>query len=173
MPTIFNNKDEGGESKVIDIAVVPSDSSGIQTPTDDKTTAVTSTSTIPLLGKAEEEKRFWFQRRKAVYDGEAIATQESVFDDPETAKRYQPRDDWENVHRFDPLARWSWSEEYKIITKIDRRIMIFACIMFMALELDRANIQQAVSDNFLGDLNMDTNGTITLAPQSVFLEARY
>lgn len=31
--------------------------------------------------------------------------------------------------------------------------------MFMSLELDRANIQQAVTDNFLKELHMNTNGT--------------
>lgn len=43
--------------------------------------------------------------------------------------------------------------------RVDWKIMIWTCIMFIGLEIDRANIGQAVSDNMLDDLGMTTNGT--------------
>ncbi|KAI0123939.1 major facilitator superfamily domain-containing protein [Xylariales sp. AK1849] len=108
------------------------------------------------LGKPLEEKRFWFQRTKN-YDPYATATQPSVYDVPDIAPQYQPRADWENIHRFDPSARWTWEEEYKVVRKMDFRIMLWCSIMFMAMELDRANLAQALSSTFLADMQFTTN----------------
>ncbi|THH10966.1 hypothetical protein EW145_g951 [Phellinidium pouzarii] len=121
----------------------------------DKTSAV-----APLGAPADDDyaRPFWsrvFRRSRRELD--SIATQPSVFDDPTTIEVYRPPATYENAHRFDPDARWTWREEQKIIRKVDIRIMIWASIMFFALDLDRGNISQANSDNFLNDLDMSTN----------------
>ncbi|KAE8352718.1 major facilitator superfamily domain-containing protein [Aspergillus coremiiformis] len=108
------------------------------------------------IGNASDERRFWFQRSKNC-NRNAIATQPSVFDDPELVEEYRPRPDWESVHRFDPSARWTWDEENRVVRKLDMRIMVMACMMMTALELDRSNIQQANADSFLSDLGLSRN----------------
>ncbi|KAF3056434.1 hypothetical protein GL218_06412 [Daldinia childiae] len=110
---------------------------------------------VPQLGNPEVTK-LWFQKAKQ-HNLDDVATQPSVYDNPDVALQYKPRDDWENLHRFDTRARWTWREENKVVRKIDWRIMTWTAIMFTAMELDRANLAQSLTDNFLDDLNLSTN----------------
>ncbi|KAK2027468.1 major facilitator superfamily transporter [Colletotrichum zoysiae] len=98
-----------------------------------------------------------FFKKKRDYDPNVIATQPSVYDNPSTAKFFQPHPRYKNLHRFDPKFRWTWGEELPLITKMDLRITLWACIAFFALEIPRGNLSQANSASFLQSLGMDTN----------------
>ncbi|KAK9462295.1 major facilitator superfamily domain-containing protein [Lipomyces oligophaga] len=111
----------------------------------------------PLATEGPFKYYFWTLPSQIDRDLDAVATQPSVFDDPEQAKLSQPIPEYENLHRFDPLARWTWREEKTIIRKMDLRIMLWCSVMFMALQLDRGNISQAVAGDMLTDLKFSTN----------------
>jgi hypothetical protein len=70
---------------------------------------------------------------------------------------YEPIDSYEGKHRWDPKAEWTPEEEKRVIRKLDWKICTWCCFMFFALQLDRGNISQALSDNFLNDLGLNTN----------------
>lgn len=78
-------------------------------------------------------------------------------DDVSLDKFYVPIDSYEGRHRYDPKATWSTAEESALIRRLDVRVCAYCCLMFFALQLDRANISQALSDTFLKDLGMNTN----------------
>ncbi|KAJ7731135.1 allantoate permease [Mycena maculata] len=88
---------------------------------------------------------------------DAISTRRSVYDDPDLAANYWPKKEYENLHRFDPKARWTYREERALVRKIDWKVMLWAAISFSALNLDRGNLSQANTDNFLPDLNLTTD----------------
>ncbi|KAJ4368812.1 hypothetical protein N0V83_005894 [Neocucurbitaria cava] len=70
---------------------------------------------------------------------------------------YRPIDSYEGLHRYDPDFQWEPEEEKRVVRKIDKRICTWVCLMFFALQLDRGNISQALSDNMLDDLGINTN----------------
>ncbi|KAF9030118.1 allantoate permease [Hymenopellis radicata] len=108
----------------------------------------------------EESLRFRdvFKRgRRPAEDLDSTATKRSVYDDPNLAPHYWPKKEYENLHRFDPTVRWTVREEKALVRKIDWKVMLWAAISFSALNLDRGNLSQANTDNFLPDLGLTTD----------------
>ncbi|KAL6355352.1 hypothetical protein LRP88_10940 [Fusarium phalaenopsidis] len=85
------------------------------------------------------------------YDPDSIATQPSIWDSEnlEEYKQLYIHPQWENWSAFDPKFRWTWKEENAV------RHKVWVCVMFSALNIDRNNISNAVSDNMLDDLGID------------------
>ncbi|TYJ53505.1 hypothetical protein B9479_005891 [Cryptococcus floricola] len=71
-------------------------------------------------------------------------------------KLYEPPDTYESKHRWDPRAQWTPEEQRKVRRRLDIRVAAFACLCFMALQLDRGNISNALSDGMLTDLKLST-----------------
>jgi hypothetical protein len=105
------------------------------------------------------------------------------FLDPDVAAHWRKvyeEADYECRHAFDPTLTWTKEEEKAIVRKLDWRICTWAvresrwsvirdslnadfhrpgqCIMFFALQVDRGNLSQALSDDMLNDLGMNTDG---------------
>ena len=78
-------------------------------------------------------------------------------DDVSIDKYYVPIDTYEGRHRYDPKASWTSAEERALAWRLDLRVCAWVCLMFFALQLDRGNITQALSDNMLGDLGINTD----------------
>ncbi|KAL3426808.1 major facilitator superfamily transporter [Phlyctema vagabunda] len=118
-----------------------------------------------LLRSAKDEPKStghaitsFFRRERTKKNPDEIATQPSVFDDEIQAQYFQPSPQYENLHRFDLSERWTWKEEKELVRRIDWKVTVWACIAFFALDLDRSNLSQANTDNFLEDMNLNTNG---------------
>ncbi|KAF9057193.1 allantoate permease [Panaeolus papilionaceus] len=138
-------------------SVSSSDSSGKRSPELD-TKSVASDDLVDA--EPEPFKLYNFLFRRHLYkpkDLDAIATRRSVYDDPNLAPHYWPKPDYENIHRFDISTRWTAREEQALLRKIDWKVMLWAAISFSALNLDRGNLTQVNTDNFLPDLGMTTN----------------
>lgn len=71
-------------------------------------------------------------------------------------KYYEPPDSYESKHRWDPKAEWTAKEERRLVRRLDWKVAAAACLCFAALNLDRSNIGNALSDNMLDDLGITT-----------------
>ncbi|KAG7145194.1 putative transporter like protein [Verticillium longisporum] len=85
------------------------------------------------------------------------STEDHVFSDPSVAdywRKVYEQAGYENRHRFDPTLEWTAEEERKLVKKIDWRILLWAWIMFVALDLHRKNINRAISDNMVRTIQL-------------------
>ncbi|SCU96597.1 LADA_0H01750g1_1 [Lachancea dasiensis] len=101
-----------------------------------------------------------YEQSSVSSDWESLASSQNPFLDPQVEKHYREmyeHCEYECRGSFDPDLKWSRREEARLLRKIDWRVAIPACFMFAALQIDRGNVQQAVADNMLEDLNMSTN----------------
>ncbi|KAI0602909.1 major facilitator superfamily domain-containing protein [Biscogniauxia sp. FL1348] len=74
-----------------------------------------------------------------------------------------PHESYEGGHRWDPGATWTAEEERKVVLKTDLYLLVWICVMFFGLQLDRGNLSNALADNLLVDLGITSddynNGT--------------
>lgn len=96
--------------------------------------------------------------------GYASSDEESIssnpFLDQKVAEHYRSlynKAEYECRHVFDPTLEWTKEEEKAVVRKVDWHVATWACIMFFALNVDRGNLKQAVSDNLLNQLHLSTN----------------
>ncbi|KAK3643226.1 hypothetical protein LTR56_010374 [Elasticomyces elasticus] len=75
----------------------------------------------------------------------------TTFETSSLDSHYKPIDSYEGRHRYDPDFEWTPAEEKRVVRKIDYKICSWVCLMFFALQLDRGNISQALSDNMLDE----------------------
>ena len=112
----------------------------------------------------EDEKNELTGRIEIENDVSSLSTDEKhldhVFQDPVVAAYYAKvyeRTKYECREYIDHDLTWTKEEERKIGWKNDWYVTFWAFLMFTALDFDRGNIAQALSDDMLGDLKLTTN----------------
>ncbi|KAF2486466.1 major facilitator superfamily domain-containing protein [Neohortaea acidophila] len=106
-----------------------------------------------LAGRRESAVPTKERRRSSIAEGEVVGT----FGNASDNAIYRPIASYEGIHRYDPEFAWEAKDEKRLVRKIDWKICTWVCLMFFALQLDRGNIVQALSDGMLGNLKMTSN----------------
>jgi uncharacterized membrane protein YeaQ/YmgE (transglycosylase-associated protein family) len=142
------------------VSPIPRSLTESKSSSDGKATPIYDEKLVDDLAEPAEELRprlAWGKQSRRPVDLDAIATPRSVYDNPALAEFYLPRPDHENYSRFDIAFRWTHREETSVRRKTDLRIFLWILVMFFALNLDRGNLGNAVADNLLDDININTN----------------
>lgn len=91
---------------------------------------------------------------------EANEIGDNPFLDPKVEEYYREvyqTSNYECYPAFDPQFEWTKEEEQNVVRKLNYRVALAACLLFVGLQIDRGNLQQAISDNMLNDLALTTN----------------
>ncbi|GAV46428.1 hypothetical protein ZYGR_0A00190 [Zygosaccharomyces rouxii] len=110
--------------------------------------------------KSDEDKQYITEDIEQLSTDSSIDASSNVFADPEIANYYSSiyeNSQYECRHLFDPDFTWTRKEEKRVIKKNDWYVTFWTFLMFTALDFDRSNISQALSDNMLENLNLTTN----------------
>lgn len=90
-----------------------------------------------------------------------VSIAENPFADPDVAAYYieeYEKSKYECRHHVDPSFTWTKDEERKVTWKTDLHVVGWAFIMFVALDIDRSNINAVTgSKKFFSDVNITTD----------------
>lgn len=82
-----------------------------------------------------------------------------IFEDPKVAEYWRgvyDKAQYEGRDYFDPELEWTAAEEKSLLWKTEWHVTLWAFIMFVALDIDRFNITNAVAGDMLPDLGLTT-----------------
>ncbi|RLV93931.1 putative transporter [Spathaspora sp. JA1] len=120
----------------------------------------TTVSTLEIVDSKKNEGSILITAVDSQSSTESDQLKKNPFLDPKVEAYYRQvysECNYESYSAFDPQFEWTDTEEKKVIKKLNYRVALAACLMFVSLQIDRGNLQQAVTDNLLDDLGMDTN----------------
>lgn len=107
-----------------------------------------------------------YEKRASTHDSIPVRTDDGQ---PDASEHHSLSNDRSrSPQRPYPTAReidFTDTERRKIVRKIDIRLLVVFCLMYISIQSDRANLSNALTDNFLGDLNLtsaDFNNALTI-----------
>lgn len=105
----------------------------------------------------EVEKGLAKDQTRLSLDKASFSESDAPVQEASLAEVTPPSTDYEGYGHWDPTMTWTPEEERKVILKTDMFLLTALCCMMFGLQLDRGNLSNALTDNFLKDLGMSTN----------------